>query len=338
MKKPAYQGQMPPPRRKFDAPNFGLASRDPAKGLINASLEETGGMKNNTHLTRLPACREFGAFLKQHTEVFRLHQITREHVKLFGEHLRERFETEIGFSASTARDYLSHINVCLAQARGDSTCKVFATKDLDYPSKQGIALKDRSVTPEQHALIAEHSSSAVSLISEIQRALGLRFREAALLDCTQALHQAEQQGGVQLTRGTKGGQPRTIPIQHRSQIRALTQGHHLQRETGHDNAIPEHLSFKNFQSQAWREVTQIDPTYRSHGERKYYACQFYESALGVKPPVVAGIAHGKAHHAYIAQQLSIDIKEAQHRDAAARLALSKVLGHHRLSITNAYLG
>ncbi|MEZ9082511.1 hypothetical protein [Vibrio harveyi] len=55
-------------------------------------------------------------------------------------------------------------------------------------------------------------------------------------------------------------------------------------------------------------------------------------------PVQAGVAHGKAHYKYIANELDISEAEAKKRDHAVRLMISKLLGHHRVNITNAYLG
>ncbi len=60
--------------------------------------------------------------------------------------------------------------------------------------------------------------------------------------------------------------------------------------------------------------------------------------MGVRCPVQAGIAHGNAHHQYIAHELNISEAEAKQLDREARLKLSKLLGHHRMGITNAYLG
>ncbi|WP_235225355.1 hypothetical protein [Vibrio sp. ER1A] len=40
--------------RDFTKPNYSLGSRDIEKALINASLEQQGGIKSNTHMSRLP--------------------------------------------------------------------------------------------------------------------------------------------------------------------------------------------------------------------------------------------------------------------------------------------
>ncbi|MFZ3441500.1 hypothetical protein [Vibrio harveyi] len=107
---------------------------------------------------------------------------------------------------------------------------------------------------------------------------------------------------------------------------------------GHDSLIPSEQSFKAFQSEAWRQTKQADENYLSHGERKHWVCETYFQEMGVRCPVQAGVAHGKAHYKYIANELDISEAEAKKRDHAVRLMISKLLGHHRVNITNAYLG
>ncbi|MDN3717754.1 integrase domain-containing protein [Vibrio breoganii] len=333
-----YTGHLPKGLRDFKKPNFGLGARQLDRALINASLEQLDGVKNNTHKARLPACRNFAEFLKEHTDVKRLNMVEKRHVELYGEYLRERFESEESLSASSARDYLSHINVCLSQARGDKKLKVEATKDLHFPPKSGIATEDRSVTQPQHDAIVSEASDEIVVIAKLQRHFGFRFREAALFDSSKALSQYEKTGLVSLSRGTKGGQARTLTIDSDEQVKALALGHKLQLRTGHDNAIPQQERLQAFQCRAWREVKAIDEGYLSHGERKFFACDYYTKRMGVAPPVIAGIQHGKAHHEYIAKTLSISLGEAIEKDKAVRLELSKLLGHHRVGITNAYLG
>ncbi|MPW37313.1 integrase domain-containing protein [Vibrio sp. B1Z05] len=338
MKKQKYKGHQSCGLRDFTKPNFGLRSRQIDKALINASLEQVGGLKNNTHLARLPACREFALFLKQHTAVKRLNHIDKSHVQMFGEYLRERFEAQQDLTSSTARDYLSHINVCLKQARGDEKLKVLATKELDYPPKSGIATQDGAISDDVHHQIVTKGSVPVSVMASLQRSFGLRMREAALLDCQKAFKECIEKGYITVKRGTKGGQAREVPSLSESQKEALVRGCELQSQTGHDNLVPASMSFKSFQYRSWREHKRINPNYLSHGERKHFACQFYQSTIDALPPIKIPIAHGRAHHAYLANELGLSVPEARALDNEVRMALSKLLGHHRITITAAYIG
>ncbi|GEA49267.1 hypothetical protein VIN01S_00710 [Vibrio inusitatus NBRC 102082] len=333
-----YSGHLPPTKRNFSAPNFGLGARQIDKALINASLENLGGVKNNTHKARSAACRDFALFLKQETDVKRLNAITKQEVTGYAEYLRERYECNGQFSARAARDYLSHINVCLRQARGDSKLTVLATKEMDFPPKNEIETIDRSVSEELHNQIVTQASEPVAVISQLQRAFGLRFREASLTDCEKALKEYHSTGFITVSRGTKGGQDRTIEIENSNQVSALERGANLQAQTGHVNATPVDSSFKAFQSKAWREVKSINSNYLSHGERKFFACQYYTEKMGVVPPVIAGVSHGKAHLVFAAERLGITVSEARIKDEKVRLQLSQILGHHRPGITNAYIG
>ncbi|MGR5243226.1 hypothetical protein ACP3VU_00300 [Vibrio sp. PNB23_22_6] len=87
-----------------------------------------------------------------------------------------------------------------------------------------------------------------------------------------------------------------------------------------------------------RQTKQADESYLSHGERKHWVCETYFQEMGVRCPMQAGVAHGKAHYQYIANALNIIKAESKKRDYAVRLMISKLLGHHRVTITNAYLG
>lgn len=333
-----YSGQRTTGLRNFTKANYNLGSKDMTKALINASLEEQAGIKSNTHKSRLPAIRLFGEYLKSETMVKRLNHIERSHVLAFGEYLRDMYETEHTLSAVTARDYLSHVNCALAQARGDDKLKVNATKELQFTPKNGIAKHDGSITEQQHSRIITSASQPISLIAQLQRAWGLRFREAALLDASKALKLLDTHGQLAINRGTKGGQDRWIPLESQCQRDVLDRVATYQKEKDHDSLIPTEQSFKAFQSAAWREIQTIDKSYLTHGERKAYACDYYERHLGVACPVRSGIPHGRAHHQFIADKLSISLSSAIVKDRLVRKQLSENLGHHRISITNAYLG
>lgn len=337
MKKKNYVGHLIHTPRDFTKPNFNLRSRDMVKALINASLENQGGMHNNTHKARIAALEQFGEFIKNNTNIKRLNDIKKQHVWHFGELLKNRADEE-ELSHGTARDYLSHVNRSLAQARGDEACTVFATRDLAFPPKSGIATVDGAVKAALHDKVLAEVTPEVGFVMQLQRAFGFRFREAALFDATRVLGELHKGLQPMLVRGTKGGQPRALPEITAEKYQLLMRVAAFQQVQHHDSLIPSHLSFKAFQSDAWRQTKAADDAYRSHGERKHFACLYYFELVGVRCPVQASIAHGKAHYQYIATTLNISEPEARQRDREARLRLSELLGHHRMGITNAYLG
>ncbi|MGR5543804.1 integrase domain-containing protein [Vibrio sp. PNB22_2_2] len=337
MRRRQYIGHLPKKPRNFTKANFNLASKDMVKALINASFEEQGGKNSNTHRARRPAIKQFIAFIKDTTSIKRLNDIEKQHVYRFGEFLKNCADEEL-MSAGTARDYLSHVNRSLAQARGDEACVVNATKDLDFTPKSGIAMVDKSVSDAQHERVLAQVSAEVGFVMQLQRAFGIRFREGALFDASKVLKEINKGLLPMLNLGTKGGQARVLPEVIDEKYQLLLRVEQFQKSVGHTSLIPPKQSFKAFQTEAWRQTKQADENYLSHGERKYWACETYFQEMGVRCPVQAGVAHGKAHYKYIANVLDISEAEAKKRDHAVRLRISKLLGHHRVTITNAYLG
>ncbi|USE01588.1 integrase domain-containing protein [Vibrio sp. SCSIO 43133] len=336
-KKRKYSGHIRHGLREFSRANFGLWSRDLEKALINASLENQGGIHSNTHRARMPALRCFAAYLKAETTITRLEKIERYVVEQFGIYLKERYE--IGeISPRTARDYLSHVNRALAQARGDETRVVNATRELGFVPKQGIATSDQSVSGTLHQKIMQNTSEEVKLVIQLQRAFGLRFREASLLDAKSVLRAFESGKVPIIKRGTKGGQERNLPIFNSEQYKIMLAAAEYQIANDKNSFIPDDKSFRAFQTSAWREFNEVDASYCSHGERRFFACKFYRDYVGVACPVQSNIAHGRAHIEFIADQKGISFEQAKQLDREARQMLSEVLGHHRINITNAYVG
>ncbi|NOI25735.1 integrase domain-containing protein [Vibrio mediterranei] len=336
-KKRKYSGHIRHGLREFSRANFGLWSRDLEKALINASLENQGGIHSNTHRARMPALRCFAAYLKAETTITRLEKIERYVVGQFGIYLKERYE--IGeISPRTARDYLSHVNRALAQARGDETLVVNATRELGFVPKLGIATSDQSVSETLHQKIMQNTSEEVKLVIQLQRAFGLRFREAALLDAKSVLKTFNSGDTPKIKRGTKGGQERNLPISTSEQYSAMLAAAEYQIANDKNSFIPDDKSFRAFQTSAWREFNEVDASYCSHGERRFFACKFYRDYVGVACPVQSNIAHGRAHIEFIADQKGISFEQAKQLDREARQMLSEVLGHHRINITNAYVG
>ncbi|CAE6939340.1 Integrase [Vibrio sp. B1FLJ16] len=337
MSKKNYVGHLIHTPRDFTKPNFNLGSRDMVKALINASFENQGGIVTNTHRARLPALKLFIDFIKTNKSIKRLNDIEKQHVWYFGEFLKNSADKEL-LSHVTARDYLSHVNRALAQARGDEACVVKATRDLDFLPKSGIATIDEAMKEAIHSKALTQVNPEVGFVMQLQRAFGFRFREASLFDATRALEELNKGLQPMLVRGTKGGQPRALPEITEAKHQLLVQVATYQQSHQQHSLIPVHQSLKAFQSDAWRQTKAADDAYRSHGERKHFACQYYFELVGVRCPVQASIAHGKAHYQYIATTLNISEPEARQRDREARLRLSELLGHHRMGITNAYLG
>lgn len=64
--------------------------------------------------------------------------------------------------------------------------------------------KERERPQQATAELRERDEDRVATVAELARELGLRFREASLLDARTALNLATEKGSVKIAEGTKG--------------------------------------------------------------------------------------------------------------------------------------
>lgn len=316
--------------RNMNARNFGLRSSNMGRALVTAYQLKSNG--DNTKNQCKTALNDFVQHLKEHG-VNDLRKVERSNVLSYAQSLNERFEKG-ELSASSAQNYLSKVNVAMENARLDKTCRVEGVKEAGLPNRTGIANKDHSVTQEQHNQALDSLSARLSAQLELQRTMGLRFKESCLIDAKGTLQHAKDTGVIKIELGTKGGRYREFNINNQEQIRALERAAEIQGE--HRSMIPKELSWKQYQNQCYREIQKV--AIRFHSERHHYANQRYEELTGVESPVRAKLAHGKAHLNHLAQQRNITLTEAKQIDQSARLQIAQELGHGRIGITNNYLG
>lgn len=165
---------------------------------------------------------------------------------------------------------------------------------------------------------------AVAMQLELQRAFGLRMREAALLK----VHQADQGAYLAVNWGTKGGRDRVITIQTDYQRDVLQRVKTLiVRKT--DSLIPKGCSFKQ-----WKN-------------HYYYVCR--ENSISRKDGITShGLRHERLNEIYqtiTGQASPIKTKNDQENypvnpqlDQIARQEIAEVAGHSRPSIASAYIG
>ena len=316
--------------RNMNARNFGLRSSNMGRALITAYQLKSNG--DNTKNQCKTALNDFVHHLKEHG-VNDLKKVERSNVLSYAQSLNERFEKG-ELSASSVQNYLSKVNVAMENARLDKRCRVEGVKEAGLPNRTGIANQDHSVTQDQHHQALETLSPRLSAQLELQRAMGLRFKESSLIDAKDTLQHARETGVIKIKLGTKGGRYREFNINNQEQMRALERAAEIQGENR--SMIPKELSWRQYQNQCHREIQKVG--IRFHGERHHYANQRYEALTGAQSPVRAKQAHGKEHHQYLAAQRHITITEARALDKTARQQIAQELGHGRIGITNNYLG
>ena len=231
--------------------------------------------------------------------------------------------------ASTAQNYVSAVNTVMEIARGDWAVTVSPTAECGIGKRTGIATASRVISEAEHRQAREGLPERLGALLELQRQFGMRFKESALLDARGALKTAFSDKIVRIVDGTKGGRTRIVPIVRAEQVAALTGAATIQNGR---SMVPEASRYIDFQRACYREFSNW------HGERHAYAQARYETLVGAPCPVVAGIKHGNAHHAFLAERLGMTLIQAKACDVENRKIIAEELGHGRIGITNTYLG
>lgn len=306
--------------------NYGLGNKDMARAGHNA-LRDRSGLSFASVATLSARWGAFCAWAKGQG-IRRMEKLTREDVARYGAGLAAKARAG-EMEASTAQNYVSAVNTVMALARGDKALSVSPSGDCGIAKRAGVAVSSKAATEAEHADASESLPDRLNALLGLQRHLGLRFKESALLDARRALKTALSDGAVKIEAGTKGGRPRIVPVLRAEQVEALTKAAAVQDGR---SMVPKDARYVDFQRACYREFSNW------HGERHAYAQARYEALAGAPCPVVAGIRHGKAHHVFLAGRLRMSIDHAKGRDAEARQTVAEELGHGRIGITNAYLG
>lgn len=159
----------------------------------------------------------------------------------------------------------------------------------------------------------------------LQRAFGLRMREAALLKP----HAADKGAYLAVNWGTKGGRDRAIPIQTDAQREALAHAKALVTHPVH-SLVPAHYSFRQWKDHYYY-VCQSHGICRqagitSHGLRHERLNEIYKTMTGCPSPVKQEPGSAALRQPDPAQE------------ALARQEVAEVAGHSRAAIASAYLG
>lgn len=292
------------------------------------------------------AIRTLAGFIKEEFDLKNLAKLEREHMATFAEHLREKVNTgEIALA--NAANIVSCLNTVFNH---------FGRDDLKLSAKEeGLSRgpkydnKDKSVSAVVHDKFLNYLNDklnqtgdsrfqALKLSVQLQRELGLRFKESTLFDGAK-LNKSNQT--ITIVNGTKGGQARQVPVTEKA-LNLIKQIQEFRKENNYTRSlIPDNMNFKIWQTFAYHTVTNFNNEYGEqfhyHGERHHYAQERYKELTGVEPPAKIGLSK-EEYLNYAASQLNISINETVELIKEARLIVSEELGHHRLEITNSYLG
>lgn len=252
--------------------------------------------------------------------------VRQEALDAYGEDLAQRVRE--GVSTSYAQNLLSSVNVTLEALRGDRAIRVRPADVVGRRVTVRMTVPpglDRSVfTAAQHSL-RKAGNDRVAACVRLCRELGLRRREASLMNLRRALGQARRLGRVNVTEGTKGGRGRAVdrwvPVSALA-FAALSISKEVAGRT--NKLVPPNLELRQWLprlTRGWRIAAKEHGLGNVRDLRAAFACDRYRQLTGAAAPVVQG-----------ARCVS---KEA---DRNARRVLAIELGHNRVDVLSAYIG
>jgi site-specific recombinase XerD len=241
----------------------------------------------------------------------------------YGQELAAKVEAG-QLSASTAQNLVSAVNSVMYTATKGDWKSVSPTKDCQIQQRCAVrestppSLEREAYGKALDAVREAHGDRAAAVV-EVCRELGLRSKEASLLNAKIALSEAKSRGSVTVADGTKGGQDRTFSISPQ-QLSVLERAASAQ---GADRSLmPKTENWKSWQEgglRAIRETVKGSLGEGLHSLRSGFACEKYQEITGHNAPCAGGGA-----------------TSAQDKDA--RMVITEILGHHRLDVMTEYVG
>ena len=265
-------------------------------------------------------------------EVKKMELVTRELVIAYGQELQRELDAGQRSSSSAPKNNISAVNTVMRLATKARWEPVKPGKDCGIQPRKYLRDTSKAMAFETHESAQKIIGERISVLMELQRTFGLRFKESCLLNPKLALRQANKTGYITLTAGTKGGRKRNVPCRPGGLI-ALEMAVKLQNGK---SMIPKDMLFHEFQKECYIQARAAGIG-GFHSERHHYAQERYFEIVGAPAPIAAGWPR-KDRLVCLAEYLKVDLETAKQIDADARLTISKELGHNRIGITNVYAG
>ncbi len=300
--------------------NFGTRQRDPMRAasvLLNAS-RDAGGTSFSTVATVLQRFEKFVGFARERG-VSRLDKVTRLLVQNYALFLRDS-----DYSPAYQQNLLSAVNTVLArgyESQGQRWQPV--TGRAEGLSRRDNVRKSPTTSKKQLLQAQADMSEHASVVAGLARELGLRSKEAALINACAALREAEEKLLVTIVDGTKGGRPRKVPVTQPSQLDALSKAARLQGDNR--SLIPSHQTWVEFRATtlySGRAALKRAGIKGYHALRAAYAADRYQEVTGSLAPC------------------NTDGRRTAERaiDLHAREIIAEELGHGRTDVLVSYIG
>lgn len=306
--------------------NFGLGSRvmaDAGRMALDRAAGR-GDMSFSTAATQADRWTSFSAWAKEQG-VARMERIDREMVRAYGRELADKVKTG-DLATATAQNYVSAVNSVMTLATNGAWESISPTKDCGIAQRSAVredapGALDRSAYCRAVDAVRDQVGDRAASVVELARDLGLRSKEASMLDARAALAEATERGTVTITEGSKGGREREVPITYPSQVQALERAAAAQCYAR--AVMPPDATWQSWREGGLRdarEAVQAVTGGGMHDLRAAYACDRYQALTGHAAPAAGG------------EILDRDT------DLAARLTIAAELGHGRAEVAAEYIG
>lgn len=307
--------------------NYGLQTRDMAKAGVfaaNAAARD-GSLSYASAATIGERWLQFADWARAEEGIKWMEDVDRETVVAYGQELAERVAAG-EMAASTAQNYMSAVNTVMSLATHGQWKSVSPTNcGIDQRSsirESAPGALDREAYARAVGAVRAEVGERAAAVVELCRELGLRSKEASLIDARSALTEALSRGAITISEGTKGGREREVPIASERQLEALSKAAEAQFLSR--SLIPSEMSWREWREGELRDAREVVQAYTGgglHDLRAAYACERYESLTGYAAPVVAG------------ERLA-----DRELDREAREQIAEELGHGRIDVVSEYVG
>jgi len=298
--------------------NFGLGSKNMTTAARNALSERTrdGFSTVATQTTRFS---QFTDFAKQNG-IGRMERISPELVQQYGQGLADKVENG-ELCPAYAQNLVSAVNSVMSAATRGEWKSVSPTKDCHIPERDNVR-HETTIQREQIQSGLSTLDPRAAVIGALANDLGLRSKEASLLDAKTALNQAETRGVLSVSDGTKGGRYREVTITNERQLQTLERAAEVQ---GDNRAVmPGDTNWKEWREGGLRDARESIQSATGargiHDLRSSYACERYDALTGNQAPCNGG---------------QIEDKQL---DREAREQIARELGHGRIDVVSSYIG
>lgn len=306
--------------------NFGYGKNMSWAGK-QALQERYGNGHFSTVMSHAVRFKDFAKWCREVYDIRDARQLDRSILETYGQTLSTKVNEDC-ISTAYAQNLISTVNVVLESMRGDRTVWLSPAAAVGNRSNVRVTAPaglDREAVRQCADHLRESGHERVASIVELARELGLRLREASMLDTRLALQQARSRGEVNVTAGTKGGRgkhvDRWVPASEHA-IACLIRAANLQADGR--NLINPVLSWRQWNTHVhhvWAGARDSYGLEKLHDLRAAYSCERYQQLTGLQAPVVAGIRHA-----------------SRKQDHEARDAIAAELGHARRDVMTSYIG